>query len=53
MTGERPSPDQKAAWPVQTIPTDPAVDSPEPGVALCLSGGGYRAMLFHVGTCGG
>src|SRR5437764_12388515 len=22
---------------------------PEPGVALCLSGGGYRAMLFHVG----
>jgi NTE family protein len=23
---------------------------PEPGVALCLSGGGYRAMLFHVGV---
>src|SRR5215216_3401778 len=23
---------------------------PEPGVALCLSGGGYRAMLFHVGA---
>lgn len=23
---------------------------PEPGMALCLSGGGYRAMLFHVGT---
>ena len=22
----------------------------EPGVALCLSGGGYRAMLFHVGA---
>ena len=22
----------------------------EPGVALCLSGGGYRAMLFHVGV---
>lgn len=22
----------------------------EPGTALCLSGGGYRAMLFHVGT---
>ena len=20
------------------------------GVALCLSGGGYRAMLFHAGT---
>lgn len=25
-------------------------DDPIPGVALCLSGGGYRAMLFHVGT---
>ncbi len=24
--------------------------SPEPGTALCLSGGGYRAMLFHVGA---
>jgi len=23
---------------------------PEPGIALCLSGGGYRAMLFHVGS---
>jgi NTE family protein len=22
---------------------------PEAGIALCLSGGGYRAMLFHVG----
>jgi NTE family protein len=25
-------------------------DRLEPGVALCLSGGGYRAMLFHVGA---
>lgn len=23
---------------------------PEPGIALCLSGGGYRAMLFHLGA---
>jgi NTE family protein len=23
---------------------------PEGGIALCLSGGGYRAMLFHLGT---
>jgi NTE family protein len=23
---------------------------PEPGTALCLSGGGYRAMVFHVGA---
>ena len=25
-------------------------DCPKPGVALCLSGGGYRAMVFHVGA---
>lgn len=25
----------------------------EDGVALCLSGGGYRAMLFHLGTLAG
>jgi NTE family protein len=36
--------------PVRRIPTDPEEDSPEPGIALCLSGGGYRAMLFHVGA---
>ncbi|HEX8393540.1 MAG TPA: patatin-like phospholipase family protein [Longimicrobium sp.] len=23
---------------------------PEPGIGLCLSGGGYRAMLFHAGV---
>ncbi|MDQ3707291.1 MAG: patatin-like phospholipase family protein [Chloroflexota bacterium] len=23
---------------------------PGPGIALCLSGGGYRAMLFHLGA---
>jgi len=23
---------------------------PEPGIALCLSGGGYRAMVFHLGA---
>ena len=23
---------------------------PEQGIALCLSGGGYRAMLFHLGV---
>lgn len=27
-----------------------AGDNPEQGTALCLSGGGYRAMLFHLGT---
>lgn len=29
-------------------PTLPA--PPSPGIGLCLSGGGYRAMLFHVGA---
>ena len=24
--------------------------TPSPGIALCLSGGGYRAMLFHLGA---
>ncbi len=36
--------------PVRRIPGDPAQDQPEEGIALCLSGGGYRAMLFHVGA---
>lgn len=26
------------------------VSEPEDGIALCLSGGGYRAMLFHTGA---
>ncbi len=29
-------------------PDDPA--QPTDGIALCLSGGGYRAMLFHLGA---
>ena len=36
--------------PVETLPSDDPQRPPEPGVALCLSGGGYRAMLFHVGV---
>ena len=28
---------------------DSATQPPEKGMALCLSGGGYRAMLFHAG----
>jgi NTE family protein len=34
--------------PVEYLSTDRK--EPEPGVALCLSGGGYRAMVFHVGV---
>ena len=34
--------------PVSSIDQQEA--GPEPGVALCLSGGGYRAMVFHLGV---
>ena len=34
--------------PVVGAPDD--ADRPEHGTALCLSGGGYRAMLFHAGA---
>ena len=36
--------------PVQPIPTDDDNRPPEPTTALCLSGGGYRAMVFHIGV---
>lgn len=35
--------------PVRLIPGDKPRDEPQHGMALCLSGGGYRAMLFHLG----
>lgn len=36
--------------PVVPIPTDRPDRAPADGMALCLSGGGYRAMVFHVGV---
>ncbi|HEX8221856.1 MAG TPA: patatin-like phospholipase family protein [Chloroflexia bacterium] len=36
--------------PVERIATDPNGDRPSEGMALCLSGGGYRAMLFNLGA---
>jgi NTE family protein len=36
--------------PVQVIESDDPLRPPRPGVGLCLSGGGYRAMLFHLGA---
>src|SRR6267143_4574724 len=36
--------------PVTFIPPDTPERGPEDGIALCLSGGGYRAMLFHLGA---
>ena len=35
--------------PVRLIPTD-TESGARAGTALCLSGGGYRAMLFHLGS---
>ncbi len=29
---------------------DPGKNEPIMGIGLCLSGGGYRAMLFHLGV---
>src|SRR5918996_6204949 len=39
--------------PVHIVATGSPHDDPkkpEKGIALCLSGGGYRAMLFHLGA---
>lgn len=38
------------ASPVVHIATDNPAREPDKGIAICLSGGGYRAMLFHVGA---
>jgi NTE family protein len=40
------------ALPLNTVNAPPGQfkEQPAEGVALCLSGGGYRAMLFHVGA---
>lgn len=36
--------------PVSDISESGSAQVPEEGIALCLSGGGYRAMLFHTGV---
>jgi NTE family protein len=52
MTKEGKMPDElRGLAPVEHI--EPDRQKPEPvkdGIALCLSGGGYRAMLFHLGA---
>src|SRR5215470_6760323 len=35
--------------PIRDIPGDEG-KQPQKGMALCLSGGGYRAMIFHLGA---
>src|SRR5215207_764140 len=34
----------------QPVRVGPSEDEPIDGIGLCLSGGGYRAMLFHLGV---
>jgi NTE family protein len=47
-----PARHQEACSPVELTPAGSKhpIDRPEQGIALCLSGGGYRAMLFHAGA---
>src|SRR2546427_2105731 len=40
----------KASSPVEGADTRERDVPAKPGIALCLSGGGYRAMLFHAGA---
>lgn len=49
LTQEVSNLSEKIVEPVQYLPNE----MPQPleeGIALCLSGGGYRAMLFHAGS---
>jgi hypothetical protein len=34
--------------PISAIDRNTDAIAIEPGIALCLSGGGYRAMIFHL-----
>ncbi|MCT7658304.1 patatin-like phospholipase family protein [Mycobacterium deserti] len=43
------APTDKLLSPARETPEDKG-RQPEDGLALCLSGGGYRAMIFHVGV---
>lgn len=43
------SPQKLTRQPVRWIDTDDRRE-PEDGIGLCLSGGGYRAMTFHLGA---
>lgn len=53
MPDTRPDGQLASPAPVRVVETGSEHDglhAPEKGIALCLSGGGYRAMLFHVGA---
>ena len=50
MTKKQIPIDMRTYSPVELIDTGSKHKYPERGIALCLSGGGYRAMLFHLGA---
>jgi NTE family protein len=50
MTPNNNDPVLDADSPVEHLDTGSKHKSLEDGIALCLSGGGYRAMIFHVGV---
>ncbi len=51
MTNISPTLDAaKNIQPVQYLEHEDPLAKPRPGLGLCLSGGGYRAMLFHLGA---
>jgi NTE family protein len=51
MPEQKPIPiDPRAYSPVELIDTGSKYKYPAKGIALCLSGGGFRAMLFHLGA---
>lgn len=53
MSSEHPPRDEASPdllSPVEPIRTGPRRGALRDGVALCLSGGGYRAMIFHTGA---
>jgi len=50
MTDSTPGPvTPESSQPVSGVAPEGA-SGPKPGIALCLSGGGYRAMIFHLGA---
>jgi NTE family protein len=51
MSAPADVPNAAACLPVTLLPQDdPEARATESGIALCLSGGGYRAMVFHLGA---
>jgi NTE family protein len=49
MPEQQPQLTEQLTSPVDLADTSSQHQGPEDGIALCLSGGGFRAMLFHVG----